>query len=111
MPGVLAVLTPEDASRDGLEPLHPSVRENPHTGEAFHYRPQPLLAAAEVRHVGELVAMVVASTPAQAEDAAEAVVVEYEPLAAVVDAAAATASVCLDCRVGDAQDRASPKLT
>jgi carbon-monoxide dehydrogenase large subunit len=38
-----------------------------------------------VRFVGEAVAVVVAETPAQAEDAAELLLPEYEPLAAVTD--------------------------
>ena len=114
MPGVLAVLTHDDLARDGLQPLHPSVRGNVHTGEAFSYEPQPLLAAQRVRHVGEIVAMVVARSMAQALDAAEAVTVDYRPLDAVVDVDAATRpaapelsaripeNVCLDHRFGDA---------
>src|SRR5690606_27885263 len=42
-----------------------------------------------VRHVGDPVAVVVAATAAQARDAAEAVAVDYEPLPAVTDLAAA----------------------
>ena len=38
-----------------------------------------------MNHVGEAVAMVVADTPSQAQDAVEAVVVEYQPMEAVVD--------------------------
>src|SRR2546421_7513784 len=44
MPGVLAVLTAEDASADGLKPLGPSARVNAQTGEPFSFAPQPLLA-------------------------------------------------------------------
>jgi aerobic carbon-monoxide dehydrogenase large subunit len=109
LPGVLAVLTHEHASRDALQPLHPSVRENPHTGQPFDYQPQPLLAAERVQHVGELVAMVVAGTLAQAIDAAEAVAIEYQPLDAIVDvpdagtpADSAGSTSCLDFRFGDA---------
>ncbi|MFL5098171.1 MAG: hypothetical protein ACJ8ES_22950, partial [Xanthobacteraceae bacterium] len=35
--------------------------------------PQPVLAADRVRYVGEAVAVVIADTPAQAKDAAEAI--------------------------------------
>src|SRR5947209_1888981 len=42
-------------------------------------------------HVGEPVALVVAETRAAAQDAAEAVAIDYAPLSAVVDAAAAIA--------------------
>lgn len=44
----------------------------------------PILAAAKVRHVGEPVAMAIGSTPAEAEDIAAQVEVEFEPLRPVV---------------------------
>ena len=46
---------------------------------------QPILATDKVRHVGELVAMCVADTRAEAEDLAEAVQIDFRELAAVVD--------------------------
>ena len=46
---------------------------------------RPLLAREVVRYVGEPVAVVLAASPAEAADAAELVVVDYEPLEAVVD--------------------------
>ena len=46
---------------------------------------QPLLAHDKVRHVGEAVAIIVAETRYQAEDAAEAVSLDLEELPAVVD--------------------------
>ena len=48
---------------------------------------RPPLAAEVVRFVGDLVAVVVAESRAQAADAAEAVRVEYDALPAVVDPA------------------------
>jgi carbon-monoxide dehydrogenase large subunit len=54
--------------------------------------PQFVLAAGEVRHVGEAVAAVIAEDRYRAVDAAEAVVVDYEPLPAVVDAERAMAA-------------------
>ena len=114
MPGVLAVLAAEDARADGLKPLRPSAEANVQTGERFAFMPQPLLAEGKVRYVGEPVALIVAETRAQALDAAEQVIVDYAPLAAVTTAAAARASeapelspevpgnVCFDCRIGDA---------
>jgi carbon-monoxide dehydrogenase large subunit len=47
--------------------------------------PQLPMARDVVRHVGEIVAMVVADSRALAEDAAELVEVDYEPLAVVTD--------------------------
>ena len=113
MPGVLAILTHADAAADGLNPMRPSVEDNVQTGEPFAFLPQPLLAHGKVRHVGEPVAVIVAETRAQALDAAEAVVVDYDSLPAVTTAAAAKAAgapliadevpgnVCLDWRWGD----------
>ena len=113
-PGVLAVLTADDVRADGLEPLLPSARANPQTGEPFAFAPQPLLAESKVRYVGEPMALIVAGTRAEALDAAELVTVDYTPLPAVTTAAAARASgapeisdevpgnVCLDWRTGDA---------
>ncbi|MBV9551686.1 MAG: xanthine dehydrogenase family protein molybdopterin-binding subunit, partial [Alphaproteobacteria bacterium] len=112
-PGVLAVLTAADAAADRLQPLRPGAETNTVTGERFHFEPQPLIAAGKVRHVGEAVALVVAVTPEQAQEAAELVAVDYDPLPAVTTAAAAVApgapllsaaapgNLCLDWRHGD----------
>jgi aerobic carbon-monoxide dehydrogenase large subunit len=50
---------------------------------------QPLLAHDKVRHVGEAVAVILAGSRYQAEDAAELVTVDLEPLPAVVNPDAA----------------------
>jgi aerobic carbon-monoxide dehydrogenase large subunit len=55
----------------------------------FQVSEQPPLAIDKLRHVGELVAMCVADTRAQAEDIAAQVSVDYEELPAVVDMLAA----------------------
>ena len=65
----------------------------------------PLLARDEVRYVGQLIALVVAESKAQAMDAAESVRVEYEARPVVMDAEIAAATpglVCMDWRLGDA---------
>ncbi|MGA7487566.1 MAG: xanthine dehydrogenase family protein molybdopterin-binding subunit [Xanthobacteraceae bacterium] len=51
----------------------------------FQASEQPVLATGKIRHVGELVAMCVADTRAEAEDIAAQVTIEYEELPAVVD--------------------------
>jgi carbon-monoxide dehydrogenase large subunit len=51
----------------------------------FNISEQPVLATGKVRHVGELVAMCVAPTRAEAEDIAAAVVLDLELLPAVHD--------------------------
>ena len=88
MPGVLGVFTGGDCVDDGLAPIPhspvPSTRYDmkltgPGDGPIF-IGPQMLLPSDKVRHVGEAVALVVAETVAQAQDAAEAITVEYEEL-------------------------------
>jgi len=75
MPGVVGVFAAGDLG--GLR--MPPVEDSP---EVFA---RPLLAIDRVRFVGEPVAVVVAQTRAQAVDAADAVAVDYEPLAPVID--------------------------
>src|SRR5271169_4892902 len=90
-PGVLAVLTGEDLRRRGLGTLMPSVRRRRRDGTPAFVCPQPLLAQGRVRYVGDPVAFVVADSLNQAKDAAELIEIDYEPLPAVVTAAAALA--------------------
>jgi len=78
-PGVIAVLRFEDL---GVEPYHGFMVLN----EAAA---RPPLAKDKVRFVGEAVAMVVAETEAQAQDAAESVEVAYDPLGVAADLEAA----------------------
>ncbi|HEY7245275.1 MAG TPA: molybdopterin cofactor-binding domain-containing protein, partial [Xanthobacteraceae bacterium] len=87
-PGVLAVLTGDDAVRDGLGGLACHAYPQLPPG-APHLRPvQPILASGKVRHVGDRVAVVVAESLAQAQSAGELVTVHYEPLEAVTLACA-----------------------
>ncbi len=58
----------------------------------FHNPQQPGLAYDKVRHVGEAIAVIVAESRYAAEDAAELVTLDLEPLPAIVNAEAALAS-------------------
>ena len=60
--------------------------------ELTHPRTPPPLAVDEVRYAGELVTLIVADDRYRAEDAAQLIDVEYEPLPAVVDLEAAGAN-------------------
>ncbi len=86
--GLVAVYTYEDLPGRVAEPLpllipHPALT-HPRTGFP--------LAADEVNYVGEPVVMVIAADRYLAEDAAEAIIVDYEPLPAVVGVDAARAA-------------------
>jgi len=87
LPGVLAIYTGEDVAADNLGvPGMPAKWLRP-DGAPMKYRPQPPLALGRVRYVGDPVALIVADTLAQAHDAAEAVLVDYNPLPSVTDTA------------------------
>jgi carbon-monoxide dehydrogenase large subunit len=82
-PSVLLTLTAEDWARAGhgeLTVVHPMPFGD---GRPMNCAPRPAFARDKVCHVGDVVAAVVAESRLAAEDAAEAVEVEYESLPAV----------------------------
>src|SRR5881394_143104 len=89
MPGVLLVLTGDDIKADGLGDVPCHAPLNNKDGSPRHDTPRPALALGKVRHLGQPVALVVAETLPQAQDAAEAIEIDYEALPAVTDARAA----------------------
>jgi carbon-monoxide dehydrogenase large subunit len=113
MPGVLAIYTAAELADGGIGPLTPRQVIKNRDGTPMLTPPRHALATDKVRHVGEAVAAVVAETVAQAKDAAEAVIVDIEPLPAVTapDRAAASdapliydevpANIGLDFHYGD----------
>ncbi len=103
--GVAAIYAYEDLDGRVAEPLpllipHPALT---------HGRTGYPLAAGEVNYVGEPVVMVVAADRYLAEDAADRIMVDYEPLPAVVGVDAARAAERLvhpDVPRGDRRGRA-----
>jgi len=89
LPGVRFVFTAADLNGDVHEQWHTSV------GPRMPETPRPPLAEGRVRFVGDPVALVVAESRYVAEDAAELVFVDYEPLPAVVDYTQAATSETL----------------
>ena len=84
MPGVAGVFSGKDIEgKMGGLPCGWLI-SNP-DGSPMKEPPHPILAIGKVRYVGDHVAMVVADTLQQAKDAAEAVQVDYEELAPVID--------------------------
>jgi carbon-monoxide dehydrogenase large subunit len=81
--GVIAVYTGEDLAEAGLGPIAPPL---PAMNQGMV---RNLLARDVVRFVGEAVAAVVTEEMYQGEDAIELIDVDYDPLPAVVDPAAA----------------------
>src|ERR1043165_6573738 len=88
-PGVIAVLTGQDLVDAGLKPIPAAAPYKWKDGSEQRQAQRPSLAHQVVRHVGEPVALIVAETAAQAQDAAEALSIDYEDLPAVTTAAEA----------------------
>ncbi len=111
--GVLLVLTGADVTAEGLGdiPCRASLTNRDGTPRAD--TPRPILAKERVRHVGDPVAFVVAESERQARDAAELLIVDYEPLPVAVDTVGAAEpgapriwehiadNVCFDWGSGD----------
>jgi carbon-monoxide dehydrogenase large subunit len=91
LPGVIAIYTAEDTAADGLGHL-PTISEMRDAAGNRHVEPPHLpMPIGKVRHVGDIVAMIVAETLDRARDAAEALAVDYDELPAVVTVAQALA--------------------
>jgi carbon-monoxide dehydrogenase large subunit len=85
-PGVVGVYTGEDLAAAKVGGLPCGWLITDVNGQPMKEPPHPPLAQGKVRYVGDHVAVVVAETLHQARDAAEAIVVDYEILPAVVKA-------------------------
>jgi aerobic carbon-monoxide dehydrogenase large subunit len=90
MPGVLGVWTGTDLAQAQYAPFVCGVPLKNRDGTPLLQTNRAALMTDKVRYVGDPVAFVVAATLAQARDAAEAVVVDIDPLPAVTDAEEAT---------------------
>jgi carbon-monoxide dehydrogenase large subunit len=111
MPGVVKIYTGADVAE--LNGVPTGWQVNFINGETMKEPKHPLLVADKVKHLGDAVAMVIADSYAEAKDAAELVVVDYDPLPAVVspkDAAAEGAplvhddlpsNMCFDWQLGN----------
>jgi aerobic carbon-monoxide dehydrogenase large subunit len=100
MPGVLGIYTGADCIADGLSPIphsplpstkHDQKLHGPGGSEPFIGNHMPL-PTDRARYVGEALAVVVAETRGQAEDAADAVMIDYDPLPSVTDTNKAAAA-------------------
>ena len=96
VPGVAAVLTGGDLG-ERARALPAGAVDDGIVADAGH----PVLARGRVRYAGEAVALVVAESRAVAEDAAELVDVDYEPLEPVLDARTAAGMPLLHDGVAD----------
>jgi len=113
-PGVVAVFTGADLAPHQRGSFPARMPLEGRNGATLHHARRPVLAMDRVRYVGEPVAMIVARSVAEAQDAAERVAIDYADLPHVVDAVAALEpaapavwpdkpdNVCFDWEIGDA---------
>jgi carbon-monoxide dehydrogenase large subunit len=81
-PGVVAVFTGEDAKELKTPPA--MVKYPGRGGDLLKVPERPILARERVRYVGQEVALVVATSPQAAQDAAEKIEIEWKELPAIV---------------------------
>ncbi len=89
MPGVLGVITGEDLAAAGVGLLVNDANYKNRDGSPMRKPSRQILPTRQTRFVGECVAMVIAETPEQARDAADALDVDYEALPAIASTARA----------------------
>jgi len=114
MPGVVAIITGRDLAADKIGGIAPVASFNGRDGNPMFHATMPVLVAERVRYVGEAIAIVIAETAYQAQDAAEAVDVQFDQLAAAPNVERAMAkdapviwpdapgNIALDWEFGDA---------
>ena len=94
MPGVVAVFTGADLEAAGVGKLINDAAYVDRAGKAMAKPHRQVLPTEQTRFVGECLAFVVAQTPEQARDAADAVEFDFEPLPAIASTAALKKSRC-----------------
>ena len=109
--GVIAVFTSEDMTAVGGIPCGWQVHSK--DGNPMAEPKHPVLAEGKVRHAGDPVAVVIAKSRTQAQDASEGIIIDYDVLDAVVDMQKAVmegttsvhddvgTNVCYDWALGD----------
>jgi len=110
-PGVVAVYTGADTAALGSIPCGWQIHNK--DGSPMAEPRHPMLAEGKVRHVGDILAVVIAATKQQAKDAAELLHIDLEELPAIANVAdaiapgapvlhdAAPGNVCYDWHIGD----------
>jgi len=92
LPGILDILVGEDYLVDELGDVPGSAPPKRSDGEAGFRPPRPGLAVNKVTHIGQMIACVVAETINAAKDAAEAIIIEFDPLPINTDPRSGVAS-------------------
>jgi carbon-monoxide dehydrogenase large subunit len=117
MPGILEIVTGKDWIAEDFQPMPTKSAVNKKIdGTPLNQPPRHAVAIDRVRYVGEPIALIVAETSSQAQDAAEVIEVDYEELEAVTDQVKALepgapqiwddikGNFCLDFELGDKEE-------
>ena len=89
MPGVVRIFTGPDVAH--FKTLSAHLKHPGRGGQPVKVPERPILARGRVRHVGEDIALVVATSAAAAQDAVERIEIDYEDLPVLMEGAAALA--------------------
>ena len=112
-PGVLAVYTGQDLKDAGVGPIPNALPFKSRDGSDMLRTDRPAVAVDKIKHVGEIIAVVVAETTLQAQDAVDLIYADIDTLPALVDVTKAMdadapqlhdhipGNVCLDFQLGD----------
>ena len=87
MDGVIAVYTGQDLVDKGIGLLLNDASYTDRSGRPMSKPERQVMPVAQTRFVGEVLAMVVAETPSQARDAADAVEIDFDPSDAIASTA------------------------
>jgi len=123
MEGVVAIFTGKDIAESGVNGIPTGWQVNFKNGDTMKEPPHPLLVADKARYMGDGVAVVIAETREIARDAADAIMVDYEELDAVANAAkaiqdgaplvhddAAPRNICFDWELGNPKEEVDAAL-
>ncbi len=91
MPGVAGVLTARDLEDSDLNSVTSAMPIHGWEGPRPVVPFRPVFATDRAMYIGQPVALVLAASDAQAQDAAEAISIDYEPLTPAIDTEAAAA--------------------
>jgi carbon-monoxide dehydrogenase large subunit len=95
LPGVIGIFTGRDLAEEGLGGIPPVAGATGRDGKPMVAAAMPVLATDRIRYVGEPVAIVIARTLVQAQDAVEKITVEVEELPSAPDINRATSEAAV----------------
>ncbi len=78
LPGVISIFTADDMTSDGITHMLDTAKPVRDDGGKIITPSRPILSSNEVKHLGEPVAIVIAKTIEEADDAVEAIAIEYD---------------------------------